>query len=85
MSSILDILPGVPHIESPFFEELFSRKSMGSDVLAIARTFRRDGLVVMSLADLDIDNAAANIVEALTSQYDWESWNGLPGRLEERK
>jgi hypothetical protein len=44
-------LPGVPAIESPFFDRIFAEGAFSEETLAIARDLRRDGYAVIDFPD----------------------------------
>jgi hypothetical protein len=74
MSMIDNPLPGVPHVESPFFEKIFAANGVSAETLNIARRLRTDGFVVIDFPDPDFDKLAAKVIAALDSQYDWDAW-----------
>ena len=59
-------LPGVPHVESPFFEALFPPASTDAETLRIAQSLHRDGFAVLDFPDPDILARADRIVATLT-------------------
>lgn len=59
-------LPGVPSVESPFFEDLFPAASTDPETLRIAQSLHRDGFAVLDFPDPDILARADRIVAALT-------------------
>ncbi len=67
-------LPGVPDVESPFFERIFAKKNVSPETLEIARALRRDGFAVLDFPEPDFDKVAENIINTLDRQYDWEGW-----------
>src|SRR5579875_3486021 len=74
MSTVVNVLPGVPDVESPLFESLFKAKDIPAETVEIARKLRRDGFVVIDFPDPDFDGIAERIIRALDSQYDWQAW-----------
>ena len=82
MNSFVNPLPGVPDVESPFFEEIFASKAVTPDTIDVARRLRRDGFAVIDIPDPDLDRHAAEIISALDQQYDWNGWrNGTVPNL----
>ncbi len=67
-------LTGVPDVESPLFEKLFSSKGVSPDTLEIARTLRKDGFAVLDFPDPDFNRLSEKIIRALDSKYEWEAW-----------
>ena len=68
-------LPGVPAIESPFFEAIFA----GADdaLLQIARQMQQRGFAVIDFPDPDLDALAAGIQINLTRRYDASAWQAF--------
>jgi Phytanoyl-CoA dioxygenase (PhyH) len=67
-------LPGVPPIESPFFDRIFAEENVSAETLAVARDLRRDGYAVIDFPDPEIEARAARIIAALHDRYDWDGW-----------
>jgi hypothetical protein len=67
-------LPGVPNIESPFFEQIFSAAGLDAKTLAVAKALHTDGYAVIDFPDPDFDAVAERIKADLRSSYDWEQW-----------
>ena len=67
-------LPGVPAIESPFFEDVFVREHFNEQELAIARQLRDKGYAVLDFPDADIQLKAQQIKTALHDRYPWGKW-----------
>jgi hypothetical protein len=77
-----NLLPGVPLIESPFFDKIFVEGAFDPETLRIARDLHRDGYVVLDLPDGDFAARAERIKSGLHDRYDWAGWNrGARGRL----
>ena len=74
MSSVVNVLPGVPDVESPLFESIFKAKDVSPETVEIARRLRRDGFVVIDFPDPHFDGIAQKIIRALDSRYDWKAW-----------
>ncbi|MFK7987209.1 MAG: phytanoyl-CoA dioxygenase family protein [Sandaracinaceae bacterium] len=67
-------LPGVPLVESPFFEEVFTPESHAPATLELARALHEDGFAVLDFPDDDIDRVADGIRERLESRFNWQEW-----------
>lgn len=67
-------LPGVPAIESPFFDRIFIEGAISDEVLSIACDLRRDGYAVIDFPDPQLDERAARIRAHLHDRYDWAGW-----------
>lgn len=68
-------LPGVPSIESPFFEELFAGAVLSEAELKIAQDLRDQGYAVLDFPDPDLAAHAATIQHALGPRYPWAQWD----------
>ena len=67
-------LVGVPNVESPFFDQIFTAASVSPDILRIARNLNRDGYAVIDFPDPDFDSVAERIKSSLAPEYDWKEW-----------
>lgn len=65
-------LPGVPVIESPFYERL----SAGWDATtrAVGDALRRDGYAVIEFPEPELDPLIEQIIAELSPRYDWQGW-----------
>lgn len=65
-------LPGVPWVESPFFEELMA----GEDprVLAVARSMREHGFAVIEFPDEEFTAVAERMKRNLSARFAEEEW-----------
>ena len=68
-------LPGVPSIESPFFDALFA----GADdaTLHLARQLQQQGFAVLDFPEPDFDQLAEAIKANLTPLFDASVWNAF--------
>lgn len=71
MSMNLNPLPGVPDVESPFFDQLFSEETTPPELRSIALGLARDGYAIVDFPDDDISEMADRICANLHDQYDW--------------
>lgn len=74
MSSIPNVLPGVPDVESPLFETIFKSKNVPPETMEIARRLREDGYAVFDFPDPNFDRLADKIIRTLDPKYDWNAW-----------
>jgi len=82
LSQFVNKLPGVPDVESPFFDALFREKNASPQTLETAQKLRRDGYAVIDFPDADFAQLADTIIKKLDSRYDWEGWrNGKTSSL----
>jgi len=78
-SAPANVTRGVPLVESPFFDDMFSPSSMDAKTLVIARQLREQGFAVFDFPDPELPEMADRIVRDLDSCYDWQSWRkGAP-------
>ena len=64
-------LPGVPKVESPFFNRFF--KPSDPDYL-VAKSLNETGYVILDFEEENFDDIARNVIEDLESKYDWSAW-----------
>lgn len=67
-------LPGVPVVESPFFEALAAAHHFDDHTLRVARDLNRDGFAVIDFPDPDFDAVAERIKANLHNRFDWPDW-----------
>ena len=67
-------LPGVPHVESPFFEQFLAATEISDEWRRIAVDLHRDGYAVFDFPDTDFDARAESIKTGLKDRYDWAHW-----------
>src|ERR1700761_3151828 len=72
--SAVNELPGVPDVESPFFDRIFAEKNISPETVDIARALRRDGFAVLDFPEPDFDKVTGKIIKTLDRQYDWDGW-----------
>jgi hypothetical protein len=72
-------LPGVPDVESPFFEDIFSRKVGRPGWFEIAKAFRRDGFAIIDFPDDGFGRLASDVVSTLRGRFDLANWSGHSG------
>jgi ectoine hydroxylase-related dioxygenase (phytanoyl-CoA dioxygenase family) len=65
-------LPGVPNIESPFFEAIFANAE--PTLLQVARQMRERGFAVIEFPEDQFDSYAEAIKQNLTPRYDQAAW-----------
>ncbi len=68
------LLPGVPWIESPFFEEFAEQVWTDPERLRIAREMHTQGFSVIDFPDPDFDAIAETIRRDLAPQFDLDRW-----------
>lgn len=67
-------LPGVPDIESPFFEVICAGKNLDEETMRIARSLHTEGFAIFQFPDPEFDSIAEAIKLELTEQFPWDHW-----------
>jgi hypothetical protein len=67
-------LPGVPAVESPFFDDIFVPERFSTEERRIARDLSENGYAVFDFPDEQIQTKAEQIKSALKDRYPWEQW-----------
>jgi hypothetical protein len=67
-------LPGVPLIESPFFDAALAELDLDEPTKAIAVQLHKQGWAVIDFPDPEFDVLAERIKRSLHSRFDWDSW-----------
>ena len=73
MEKWIELLPNVPLVESPFFDQIFTPDNFDTETLEIAKNLNKKGFAVIDFPD-DIDNLAEKINSTLHSLFDWEAY-----------
>jgi len=68
------ILPGVPLVESPFFEEIVAGSGFDAETARIATDLNKNGFAVLRFPDPEFDARAERIKQNLASHFDFEVW-----------
>jgi hypothetical protein len=68
------ILPGVPLVESPFFEEIAAVSGFDAETARIARDLNKDGFAVLRFPDGEFHARAERIKQNLASRFDFAAW-----------
>jgi hypothetical protein len=69
-------LPGVPCIESPFFEKIFNQPEIDEETRRVARELHTRGFAVIEFPDAELEMRAEAIKRRLHDRYDWNEWRG---------
>lgn len=75
------LLPGVPRIESPFFEDIFAELQVDATVLRVARELHHNGYSIIDFPDDHLAERAEAIKRDLHDRFDWHSWRQRGGGL----
>jgi len=73
-SGVESLLPGVPRIESPFFEQIFAALAPDPETLRIARELHTRGYAVIDFPETEFELFADSIRSDLDGQFDWAFW-----------
>lgn len=69
MTLTADLLPGVPLVESPFFEQDVA--SLPPEIQPVARQLHDRGYAILDFPDADFDRRAEAIKARLARRFDW--------------
>jgi hypothetical protein len=76
------LLPGVPLIHSPFFDEILATSNWDAETRRVAIELRENGFATVDLAEPDLDALADDIIERVFKPLPWEMWrNGEVAEL----
>ncbi|VXC66111.1 phytanoyl-CoA dioxygenase family protein [Massilia sp. 9I] len=67
-------LPGVPHVESPFFSRLFSGPETDPETRRIALELAVRGFAIIDFPEPGFDNMAERVKRDLHGHYDFAGW-----------
>jgi len=77
-----NLAPGIPLVESPFFDQAFSPASTDAETLRIARELRNNGFAVFDFPEPALPEMASRIIRDLDRHFDWAAWrSGAPSDL----
>jgi hypothetical protein len=68
------MLPGVPLVESPFFEEIAAASGFDGETARVARGLNKDGFAVLRFPDEEFDVRADKIKQNLAPRFDFAAW-----------
>ena len=68
------ILPGVPLVESPFFEEIAAASGFDGETARVARDLNKNGFAVLRFPDDEFDARAERIKQNLAPRFDFAAW-----------
>lgn len=77
------ILPGLPLIELPWFEQMLPSLGWSEEECRIALDLHRFGYAVFKFPEPDFDQVADGIRAALHDKYDWGHWKAKGWRANE--
>lgn len=68
-----NLLPNVPPVESPFFDQMFTAHACDPLTLTVAKAIHQYGFAVIDFPD-DINTLAEKIKTDLSSVFDWDAY-----------
>jgi len=71
---LVNPLPGVPIVESPFFDVLSENFAEDAEALRIGRDLHRNGYAIFDFPDPDFAARADAIPRAMDQYYNWVEW-----------
>ena len=71
-SNYINCLPGVPAVESPFFEELFDKADPHYET---ALALRENGFAVVDFPEPELERMIDRIKIDLRPDYSWKDWD----------
>jgi hypothetical protein len=74
VDEIINPLPGVPSVESPFFNQIFNAAHTDQEILRIARELNENGYAIFDFPDRDFNDVAEAIKRELTPSFDFNHW-----------
>lgn len=69
-----NLLPGVPHVESPFFKQIFDDPAVNDETRRIALDLSVKGYAVLDFPDAELAMRSEAIKAGLHDRYDFEQW-----------
>jgi Phytanoyl-CoA dioxygenase (PhyH) len=70
----LRLLPGVPLVESPFFDQIVGTSNWDEETKRVARDLHDEGYAFIDFPEPELDEIAERIKASLQGEFDWEGW-----------
>ncbi len=77
---VASLLPGVPLVESPFFDELIGRSGLNPEEIGTARQLREHGYATFDFPEAEFDAVADRIKANLGKSFDLGRWRESGGK-----
>jgi hypothetical protein len=74
MRDLKSLLPGVPLVESPFFDVIAKESSPDPEALRIAKSLNEDGIAIFRFPDDQFEERAERIKARLARRFDLPAW-----------
>jgi hypothetical protein len=68
------LLPGVPLVESPFFDEITKASSWDSETMRVAKSLNEDGVATFRFPDDQFEARAERIKARMATRFDFATW-----------
>jgi hypothetical protein len=81
MTEAVNLLPGVPRFEQPFFADHFPAATTAPQLLQVARDLHEKGYAVLPFPDAEFATVAARIIGSLREQFDLSGWRNGGGGM----
>src|SRR5688572_12561798 len=72
--SVSSPLPGIPLVESPFFDRHFERPGVDPLIQSLARKLRSDGYAVFDFPSPSFNALADQVIRELGPTFDFTAW-----------
>lgn len=69
-----NLLPGVPNVISPFFDEIFNRENFLEEEIKVAKSLNEKGYAIIDFPDKNINDIADTVISDLYKHYDFLNW-----------
>lgn len=76
-SSFINPLPGVPHVESPFFAAILKHSDFDAETRRVATDLFTKGYAVIDFPEPDFERMAETIKHDLHSQFNFQYWKDV--------
>lgn len=84
MTSARDLLPGVPLVHSPFFDEVAETSNWDAESRRVATALNRDGFALIDFPEPDLDALVKDIASTVFAPLTWEPWRSGQTDMMER-
>ena len=74
MTDCARLLPGVPYVESPFFEQIMRERQIVGEAYRVAKDLLEQGFAVMRFPDAHFDEVAERLKRSLAPRFDFPTW-----------
>jgi len=75
------VLPGVPLIHQPCFDDIWDFQSNTDEINDLAVTLNKDGFAVFDFPDPNFNEIVEKLKNTISQKFDWEKWRSGQGDL----